>query len=229
MELIHLQWNDIHQLRGGGLNDIWTSEELFDVTLVCNDSRQLLAHKVVLASCSTFFRKILNQNPHPHPLIYLNGVQYSYLKSILSFIYSGETKVDQKHLKEFLEIADSLLIKGLIKEHDLKGKGLKESKQEKEGEISNKEETFQLPLKTDCSDDSTDILPNPNANPAQMLNIYSFSDECPQPDIEGSFWYPLAMEGVTAQGGHAFLAHSKQKVSNIVGLTALRLAFFYGI
>ena len=29
-------------------------------------------------------------------------------------------------------------------------------------------------------------------------------------------------------GGPAFLAHTKQKVTNIVGLTALRLAFFIG-
>ena len=35
-------------------------------------------------------------------------------------------------------------------------------------------------------------------------------------------------EGVYAPGGPAFLAHTKQKVSNIVGLTALRLAFFMG-
>ena len=34
------------------------------------------------------------------------------------------------------------------------------------------------------------------------------------------------MEGVTATGGHAFLAHTNQKVSYIVGLTALRVAFF---
>ena len=33
-------------------------------------------------------------------------------------------------------------------------------------------------------------------------------------------------EGVYAPGGPAFLAHAKQKVSSIVGLTALRLAFF---
>ena len=38
--------------------------------------------------------------------------------------------------------------------------------------------------------------------------------------------YPLGREGVYGPGVHAFLAHTKQKVSNIVGLSALRLAFF---
>ena len=40
--------------------------------------------------------------------------------------------------------------------------------------------------------------------------------------------YPLAREGVYTPGGLDFLAHTKQKVNNIVGLTALRLAFFMG-
>ena len=40
--------------------------------------------------------------------------------------------------------------------------------------------------------------------------------------------YPLAREGVYAPVRHAFLAHAMQKVSIIVGLTALRLAFFLG-
>ena len=40
--------------------------------------------------------------------------------------------------------------------------------------------------------------------------------------------YPLARDGVYAPVGPVFLAHTKQKVSNIVGLTALRLAFFTG-
>ena len=47
-------------------------------------------------------------------------------------------------------------------------------------------------------------------------------------DLEGSFRYPLARQGVFAPGGPDFLAHTRQRFSNIVGLTALRLAFFMG-
>ena len=50
----------------------------------------------------------------------------------------------------------------------------------------------------------------------------------PRKDLEGSFGYLLAREGVYAPGGHVFLAHTKHKVNNIVGLSALRLAFFMG-
>ena len=38
--------------------------------------------------------------------------------------------------------------------------------------------------------------------------------------------YPLVREGVYAPVGPALLANTMQKVSNIVSLTALRLAFF---
>ena len=47
-------------------------------------------------------------------------------------------------------------------------------------------------------------------------------------NVEYSFRYPLAREGVFAPGGRDCLAHTMQKVINIVGLTALRLAFFMG-
>ena len=40
--------------------------------------------------------------------------------------------------------------------------------------------------------------------------------------------YLLVREGVYATGGPAFLAHAMQRVSYIVGLTAIRLASFMG-
>ena len=42
----------------------------------------------------------------------------------------------------------------------------------------------------------------------------SFALRCLK-DLEGSLRYPLGREGVYGPGGHAFLAHTKQKVSNI--------------
>ena len=47
-------------------------------------------------------------------------------------------------------------------------------------------------------------------------------------DLEGSFRYPLAREECLRPGGGVCLAHAMQRVSNIVGLTALRLPFFMG-
>ena len=47
-------------------------------------------------------------------------------------------------------------------------------------------------------------------------------------DLEGSFRYPLARQGVYASGGHVCLAHFRQQFSNIVVLTVQRLALFMG-
>ena len=44
-------------------------KEFSDVTLVCEDGKQMEAHKVILASSSPFFEKILKKRKHPHPLI----------------------------------------------------------------------------------------------------------------------------------------------------------------
>ena len=78
-----------------------TQKELFqekhfaDVTLVSDDEIQLKAHKVILSSSSSFFRNLLLNNPHPHPLLFMRGIKKLHLMSILQFMYIGEAKVAQ--------------------------------------------------------------------------------------------------------------------------------------
>ena len=50
---------------------------------------------------------------HPNPLIYLKGISAKELKYILDFIYHGEVNVAKVELDKFLEVADTLKIKGL--------------------------------------------------------------------------------------------------------------------
>merc|ERR1719220_247836 len=84
----------------------------FDVTLACDDE-QIQAHKVILSACSPFFRNILRRNPHQHPLLYLKGVKYKELLSVLNFMYQGEVNVAQEELNSFLAVAEDLRVKGL--------------------------------------------------------------------------------------------------------------------
>ena len=84
------------------------------MTLACEDgSKKVKAHKVILAASSPFFLDIFKKNKHPHPLIYMIGLNSEDLLAILDFIYFGETKVFQKNLDSFLSIADDLRLKGL--------------------------------------------------------------------------------------------------------------------
>ena len=77
-----LKWNDFESNISGAFKDIRDAKDFFDVTLACDDD-QLQAHKVILSACSPFFRNILRKNSHNHPLLYLKGVKYKDLVSVL--------------------------------------------------------------------------------------------------------------------------------------------------
>ena len=85
-----------------------------DVTLACEDGQQVEAHKVVLASSSPFFQKLLGRSKHPHPLVYMRGLKLDDLYAILDFLYLGEANVFQENLDSFLAIAEELQLKGLM-------------------------------------------------------------------------------------------------------------------
>jgi len=114
-----LRWNDFAENVSGAFKELRSESDFFDVTLSCTDSgsRTLQAHKVILSACSNFFkstfRQQTNANKHPNPYIYLRGVNYNDLTSILDFIYNGEVNVAQEELNSFLAVAEELQIKGL--------------------------------------------------------------------------------------------------------------------
>ena len=55
---------------------LWKDKDFADVTLATVDDHQIRAHKIILSSCSNFFRNILLNNPHHNPLIYLKDIRY---------------------------------------------------------------------------------------------------------------------------------------------------------
>ena len=111
-EKFSLKWNDFESNISSAFTELREDKDLFDVTLVC-DSNQIEAHKVVISACSPFFRRILKRNQHSHPLLYLKGVPFSDLESVLNFMYQGEVSVGQDHLNSFLATAEELEVKGL--------------------------------------------------------------------------------------------------------------------
>jgi len=107
-----LRWNDFESNISGAFRELREDKDFFDVTLACDDD-QLQAHKVILSACSPFFRTILRRNRHEHPLLYLKGVKYVDLVSVLNFMYHGEVNVAQEELNSFLAVAEDLKVKGL--------------------------------------------------------------------------------------------------------------------
>ena len=108
-----LRWNDFESNISVAFRELREDKDFFDVTLTCDDEQQLQAHKVILSACSPFFRNILRRNPHQHPLLYLKGVKYTDLQSVLNFMYHGEVNVAQEELNSFLAVAEDLRVKGL--------------------------------------------------------------------------------------------------------------------
>ena len=107
-----LKWNDFESNISSSFKDIKDEKDFMDVTLSCGES-QVTAHKVVLSACSSFFRSVLRRNPHQHPLLYMKGVSFSDLKSLLDFMYYGEVHIAQENLNSFLSVAEELQVKGL--------------------------------------------------------------------------------------------------------------------
>jgi len=116
-----LRWNDFESNISVAFREIREEKDFFDCTLSVG-TRQIQAHKLILSACSPFFRSILRQNPHQHPLLYLKGVEFTDLQSVLNFMYHGEVNVAQEELNSFLAVAEDLQVKGLTQGESSKDK-----------------------------------------------------------------------------------------------------------
>merc|ERR1712029_30236 len=103
------------------LNDMMTSNELTDVTLISEDRKKFKAHKVVLSACSSVFKSIISDTFLSSPIIYLRGIQSFEIDSILQFIYLGEATFYQERMNEFINVAKSLEIKEISKDFEIHG------------------------------------------------------------------------------------------------------------
>ena len=112
-ERYELSWKEFDQCTSQSFRNHFNKDVFSDVTLATEDDKQIKSHKMILSACSPFFQKILLNNPHQHPLIYLKGVRSESLQLILRFMYLGETKVAENELQTFLDAAEELKVLGL--------------------------------------------------------------------------------------------------------------------
>ena len=99
------------------LKDLFNQNRFSDVTLVSDDQVPFYAHKFVLSACSPVLKDLLIANPHPSPLIYMRGVNNVELKTVLQFMYLGETRIDHDRIDDFLNVVKNLEIKQLFQEN----------------------------------------------------------------------------------------------------------------
>jgi hypothetical protein len=60
---------------------------------------------VVLTLCNLMFQTILQRQLGMYPLIVLKDMQFSVLKSLIEFMYCGETSVTEDNLSALLQAA----------------------------------------------------------------------------------------------------------------------------
>ena len=108
-----LKWNDFQENVSTAFGSLRDDNIFTDVTLVCVDGNQMLAHKAILAASSPFFQNMLKVTKHAHPLIYMRGMKSEDLSPIMDFMYYGEANIYQENLDTFLTIAEELHLKGL--------------------------------------------------------------------------------------------------------------------
>ena len=115
-EQVNLVWDNYADHLRVFLHELKNSNELTDVTLVCEDKKQFKAHKIILTANSPFFKDMIGEISNTNLLIYIRGVHSYEMESILEFIYLGKTTLFQDRVNEFMNVAKSLEIKGISKD-----------------------------------------------------------------------------------------------------------------
>ena len=94
------------------MQEMIASENFTDVTIVTDDKKTIKAHRNILSACSPVFKNILQMEiTNSHPVIYLRGIQYSEIESILQFVYlGGEAKFYEDRMNELLLVSKNLEI-----------------------------------------------------------------------------------------------------------------------
>jgi len=191
-----LRWNDFAENVSGAFKDLRAESDFFDVTLACSDSgaKTLQAHKVILSACSNFFKTTFrNAQKQVNPYIYLRGVSYSDLVSILDFIYNGEVNVAQEDLNSFLAVAEELQIKGLTNRENNSNDSNNQSSSKKtkrpaapdtQTPVKKVRKSSPAPI-TSSGDDHKDVV-NIKDDPEVMASA-STSHQAVNPEVDADF------------------------------------------
>ena len=95
------------------MKELMMNEDFTDVTLITEDKKQIKANINKLSACSPVFKDILKKEKSSNQIMYLRGIQFPEMESIMQFIYLGEATFLEERMEEFLAVAKSLEIKEL--------------------------------------------------------------------------------------------------------------------
>ena len=116
-----IDWEDFRATSSERFRDQIGRREFSDVTLVSSDGKRVPSHQVILASGSSFFRSLLEEEDTSKPLVFLRGVEFALLQPLLHFPYTGKAEIPEAKLEKFVGLAEELGIEGLAQELGVEG------------------------------------------------------------------------------------------------------------
>merc|ERR1719427_1150288 len=108
---LNLSWNEFEKCVSDTFKELLEEKDFTDVTLVSDDLFQIKAHKVILSSCSSVLKKMLQATPQQNPVIFLTNIPYKEMKCLIQFMYLGQTEINEDDLNIFMNAAAKLDIR----------------------------------------------------------------------------------------------------------------------
>ena len=112
-QYFHIGWKSYQEHQLDSSQQLLSSGQFSDVTLVTDDLKTLPAHRLILSSGSKKFKQLLDLNPNPNSMLYLKGISKATLETILSFLYTGQAQVGIEDVDLFIKSSSDLGIIGL--------------------------------------------------------------------------------------------------------------------
>lgn len=114
-----LRWNNHKTNIVEVLESLVKVEDYVDCTIHVDNKVQFQAHRVVLASASSYIQMLLQDAPKDHCNLILPGVKEDEMKTLIQYIYEGEVQIPEKDIPKIMKLANLLELKGLFDIPDL--------------------------------------------------------------------------------------------------------------
>ena len=177
-EKYNLTWGRYSDHLREALKEMMTSGEFADVTLVTDDRQQIRAHRNILSACSPLFKNILLfDSNNANPVIYLKGIQYSEMDSILQFIYLGEAKLSEERMSEFLIVSKNLEIKELSTGIEMNDQANSDHEETNENNVTDENIDIAGSPPHDLHEDSGNVEPQAQTEPITPSNAANRREE----------------------------------------------------
>ena len=119
-DMLSLTWDSFPAHPSDIFQELFSTGDQADLTLVCEDLKHIRTHKFILSCSSPVFRSILSKMTSPQPVVFLRGIRSEEMQSVLEYLYLGQTQISQQKVDQFFQVASDLQIKDISKSYNNK-------------------------------------------------------------------------------------------------------------